>query len=364
MANEIVQLTQNVGTQEEPRREKWYPVVLAEAVKMGTEDDDINIIQYITQQLEMLDIDSETILGMLQEIKNFIDNHKDIDLSNYVQKEPGKGLSSNDFTDEEKEKLRKLGLDKFTWTNTNTILEQVGGIAPGTEFNDTNITDVLDMLLCPYTNPTSEHLYYGTNCIDGMVGEKGADIDLSLLPLTTTLIKKTADIKSAHLINVDIELCRITDNVANGGPISFSMDPDERLIIIEDTSLDIVVHDINDNHSIIENKISFVYPMYFGTIFDTDITTEDVFAPLTKVIAKKSSQDFVVTCANQKIVFAYPTVYGSLTSIKDQHEFELLPLFEKSLVSITCADDTTQAYTIYKSYYTTTVTDHKMRFIF
>lgn len=48
-----------------------------------------------------------------------------VDLSGYVQKEDGKGLSSNDFTDAEKEKL--AGLEIAGTEEVNAMLERVFG---------------------------------------------------------------------------------------------------------------------------------------------------------------------------------------------------------------------------------------------
>ena len=54
-------------------------------------------------------------------------NKVSVDLSNYVQKEEGKGLSTNDFTNQEKSKLENLNNYTLPVASTNVL----GGIKVG-----------------------------------------------------------------------------------------------------------------------------------------------------------------------------------------------------------------------------------------
>lgn len=53
-----------------------------------------------------------------------------VDLSGYVQKETGKGLSANDYTDDEKAKL--AGIEMATNAEVTTMLDEVFGAADAT----------------------------------------------------------------------------------------------------------------------------------------------------------------------------------------------------------------------------------------
>lgn len=369
MANEVVQLTRNMGTQEEPIREKWYPVVLADNVMMKPEDNAQTIVEWILEQIGLLDADSAELLQIINDIKNYIDEDTDFSkrilalLALKVDKEDGKGLSSNDFTDEEKEKLRRLTLETLTYTNKRPILHKTGGIEPGTIFDGTEIGDVLDMLLCPYEPPTSDYLYCGTTCVNGMIGEKGSAISLHVLPLTTTVTKTSAEIDYVSLINVDIEVCRV-ENIPEDGSVTFAMDPEESLNIIDDCEVDIVVQDVENGYNIISNKISFVYPMYFGTIGEGTVFDGTITGYMNKIISKKETQKFTITSSYQKIAFAHPTNIGRLLSIKDTNDNELLGVFDKNIINVQCRDESEQQYTLYTSHYYTTLDNYEIRFIF
>ena len=58
MANEIVQLTRNVGTTENPIWENWFPAVVADAIRMSLDPNDasnnVNLIDYVDKKVTQL----------------------------------------------------------------------------------------------------------------------------------------------------------------------------------------------------------------------------------------------------------------------------------------------------------------------
>lgn len=86
-----------------------------------------------------------------------------VDLSNYVQKEDGKGLSSNDFTDEEKAKLAGIaeGATKVEASENNGYVK-IGGVEvpvytlPDTVLHEDDISDYTAAEIAALLNGTQE----------------------------------------------------------------------------------------------------------------------------------------------------------------------------------------------------------------
>jgi len=83
-------------------------------------------------------------------------------------------------------------------------------------------------------------------------------------------------------------------------------------------------------------KTATVYVVHYSYTGLVSASTTTVTDPtgLTPIVQYGKGYEYQYNQANQKIVYLYPTSYGSLTSIVDQNGFEGISGFEKQTVTI------------------------------
>lgn len=82
-------------------------------------------------------------------------------------------------------------------------------------------------------------------------------------------------------------------------------------------------------------QIRAVHPSYFGKIAADAAVNAAVVTALTKVLnASRSMTQSGIALANQRICFAYPKSLGTLTSVKDGNNFEMLTAYTRTEVTI------------------------------
>ena len=77
------------------------------------------------------------------------------------------------------------------------------------------------------------------------------------------------------------------------------------------------------------SQITPVYASYIGVI-----NNDYIVSNLTKIIKNTRSYTFKYSMSNQRIVYLYPKLFGDLTSIKDENNFENLNSFIKSYITV------------------------------
>ena len=119
MANERRFAYRNTGTAETPVWEKWFMKTVADAVLMSDSDSESKtIVDYVDEKIAELIGGAPATYDTLKEIADYIASHQEVAdaltaaIGNKVDKETGKGLSTNDYTNAEKEKL--AGLTNYT----------------------------------------------------------------------------------------------------------------------------------------------------------------------------------------------------------------------------------------------------------
>ena len=119
MANERRFAYRNTGTAETPVWEKWFMKTIADAVLMSDSDGETKtIVDYVDEKIAELIGGAPATYDTLKEIADYIASHQEVAdaitaaIGNKVDKEAGKGLSTNDYTNAEKEKL--AGLTNYT----------------------------------------------------------------------------------------------------------------------------------------------------------------------------------------------------------------------------------------------------------
>ena len=146
-------------------------------------------------------------LNTLQEIAAWIDEHQDLyeslltTVGNKVDKEDGKGLSSNDFTDEYKEKVDNATTG-LVYNNTTPTVQAHGGIAAGETFSNVPITEMLTKILYPWVAPVvSASITAPSN---GGVKEKGDTQNVTNIRVNVT--KKSSNITKVEVFDGSVSL--------------------------------------------------------------------------------------------------------------------------------------------------------------
>ena len=107
---------------------------------------------------------------------------------------------------------------------------------------------------------------------------------------------------------------------------------------------------------------SFVYPYYFG-VWAAWLTPAQV-AWLTKIIESQGNKQTTTSPINQVYYFAYPSSYGTLTSILDENGFEVIGWYTLRVENLTGLDWTPQSYNIYEWNNITTQTNFLQTYIY
>ena len=344
MANEVSYNLRNTGTDKAPVWEKWFAITIAEAVRMGA-DDPTTIKQYIDNKITALVGSAPDAYDTLQEIAEWIEGHQDLyealltTVGNKVDKEEGKGLSKNDFTDAYKEKVDNASKG-LLYTNSTPTVQAHGGIAAGETFNNVPITEMLNKILYPWVAPVVSATI--TSPSNGGVKEKGDTQNVTAIRVNVT--KKSSNITKVEIFDGASSLGSKTDGVANGGQFDFTVDVD----VDTNKGFQAKVTDAAGKTTTANTgSFNFVYPYYYGTVANAAAANEATIKALTKQIVTKGNKTFSYNLNNNCACFAYPASYGNLKSIKDPNNFEVLGTFTKKTVQITGRDGTPQTYNVY-----------------
>ena len=287
-------------------------------------------------------------------------------LNDYVKKETGKSLSTNDFTTTLKTKLENLPedgnyddtelrglIDKKA--DTSTVIDLVNSINTinrddyydKTAINEyvdkhnkdisdlgediTNVENNINNIEENYLKKEDYQYADGINTDDVISNEKTLTEILKELMYEEIEIKDFKSTLISHLYEFRVDtLTFITLQwELNKNPISQSINiyngiipTENREITIStnintDTDITLTVVDENgvEKKSII--PIRFVFPSYYG-VYDDKLNV-DTMRNGTKILMNKENKTIDMSYTNSKIFFAYPKVFGELVDIKDNN---------------------------------------------
>lgn len=340
-------LVRNAGTEETPVWEKWFAYTLAEAVLMSDDGSETTIVDHIKSELaKILGADQNTLTQKtIKDINDWIKaNGSTISgineaLENKVDKVPGKDLSTNDYSNEEKQKLQTAA-NNAVFTNNTPTVQAHGGVPVGKTFNNVPVNEVLNMILYPWVAPAvSAQIKVPSN---GGVKEFGDVQNVTSIGVTVT--KKSSNITKVEIFDGSESLGVKTEEVANGGTFNFTVDKQ----VSSNKNYTAKVTDAAEKITTANTgTFTFVYPYYWGVLDASAAVDEAAVKGLTKQIVTKGNKSNKFTATNQKICFAYPKSYGALANIKDQNNFDVTGTFTRTEVTITGLDKTPQAYYVY-----------------
>lgn len=73
---------------------------------------------------------------------------------------------------------------------------------------------------------------------------------------------------------------------------------------------------------------------YYGVVANDFVTDSENIKQLSSVFQSSNNFTNVFSTSYQKILYAYPSEFGNISSIKDQNQFEIRESFEKKTVII------------------------------
>ena len=240
----------------------------------------------------------------------------DAKLDTKVDKIDGKGLSTNDYTTEEKTKVEKIKTDgdgkEFLANNGNYV-----GI-----YSKKEIDDLLYPILNPYEAPIVNLSASNTLFKVGTT---------NLVTFTANITKGRDDITSIKFVNeADTVLKEITDKT--------ELAKTTQTYTLSMTTTGTVKVIVSDGISTVEKSVTvtYTYDSYYGIISGdkTSLTSNEIKSLNTKLTTSKSFKYDEINLDNQKIAYAYLKSRGALTKILDVNNFDYLNSYTRSEVNI------------------------------
>lgn len=243
-----------------------------------------------------------------------------------------------------------------SYTNSTPVPVSIGGIKAGTTFDTMDYNTFFNKLLYPYLEPTISEI----NVIPSVrVYEKGSSFNLTRIRfnIDTPSLEDSKDLyydfklNNTHFHSLTTNNRSIDTTIVHG--------------INKDSSLTVTVMD-NDNQeertfTLIDYK--FIYPFYYGSINNSSTINETLVKSNTKLVEDAGNKSLRFTTNDQKMMFAYPKVYGELLAIYDGYGFNILGTFEKVELTVTAYDSTNVIYYVYTND-SSSVSDYIMKFVF
>ena len=199
-------------------------------------------------------------------------------------------------------------------TRDITVNSEIGSYKPGDKIGaGTDLTDVIEKLVSKYQAP----IVTVTLTPSTTLYEKGVD-SVTRLKVLAQVTKKTNPISSIqwYINNSLVDELTSADGISNGGNYTYS----HNATISNDVTIKVVVTDSENKTVTKEIPIKFVGMSYYG-ILDKNMTTpsEADIVGMNKIL--KNTKTFVysnIVTSMGKICYAYPKIFGALTSIKDK----------------------------------------------
>ena len=202
-------------------------------------------------------------------------------------------------------------------------LSPLGGLPAGSSVFGKTVKQVLEDALYPYQTPS---VSFSINP-PVYIYENGSGI--FNITFIVDIDKKSNIIDNIKIYNDTLLLHTITENVAEGGNFTYEYKCD----ITSSTVLKVVVDD-GKNEIIVSKNITFTGKSYYGYI-DEDVDINDQLIKTlqhNKLLPNRNATYDNISINNKKIVYAYPTSYGNLTSILDINGFNYIGSYELILL--------------------------------
>jgi hypothetical protein len=247
------------------------------------------------------------------------------------------------------------GTSDMTYIRPNPTTISIGGLPSGTTPNYTTLQEVFDAMLYPFIAPS-------ISLSSSSLHEKGLTINKTM---NYSISLNSAIISTRNILLNNVQEAVINNNSGSySSPtnLNWSNSPNTTLYYPHNFTFRTTYTNYSQQNSTI--SVEFAAPTYYGSL-DISNVDETNIKTLTKTIRKKANDsNLSFSPTLQRFVYAYPSSYGNLTTIIDQNNFNVFNSFNKTVVSFTLADSTTEFYNVYTSNADTTQSGFKLTFNF
>ena len=120
--------------------------------------------------------------------------------------------------------------------------------------------------------------------------------------------------------------CTLTDNTDRTSTYNSDITSDKTFTLTASDGKENVTKSIS---------YTFVNPYYTGVLYtDTDTPTEADITALTKKVEVQGNKTITYTTSQSYMVFAYPSSYGAISSIRDQNGFNVTDSFTQNILTV------------------------------
>ena len=292
----------------------------------------------------------------LSNFANELRNNSMSDMTDYIENSilPSIAMEIQEAKEEVKEEVQdsidSIG-SEIMFDNDMTVVSALGGIKVGESLEGMTVKEILEKMLFPYVAPTvSASLGYSPI---GTIFERGEKVTIS--SITGSVTKKSENIVSVRFLD-GVSVLKETKVTENQSSYTFTYlfpNPITITASLANTRFRFAVTDATQKTYYANTvALTFVFPYFMGVINNTGELTSDVITQLTKKVETKGTKSYSFTTKDQMMVFAYPTAYGDLKSIKDPNDFENIGSFKKQVIYLDI-NGGIQGYNVYYNESTT-----------
>lgn len=224
-------------------------------------------------------------------------------------------------------------------SNESTTTEKVGGIAKGTSLKGKSVKDVLESMLFAYVS-------FGNPSVSSTPGassivEKGTSKTVTAIKCTYTAGSKS--LTSAKLYKNDT----LQETKTSGLTSGFSFTRNDSITTATTYKIEITDGTTTKNASC--KPFTFIDPFFYGILDSNSSPASATITSKTKDIVSTGDKTYSYTCTNKFPFIAYPSSYGTLTSVLDGNGFENLTDFTKYTVTLSVTSGNVSYYIYIKN---------------
>ena len=208
------------------------------------------------------------------------------------------------------------------FTNTDGTIITLGGLPMGSVIAGMTPVEVLSKALFPYQAP-SINISISPNTTLYEIGTEAKIV------VNASMVTKTNFIISASILKNGKVIKEATENELG---LKFSSD---EITVNVDTSFSAKVSDGKNTINGNTIRIKFVHRSYYGLIDENDSinSADDIEALDYSVLKENKGTIMNFSSKNQKVVFAYPAIFGDLSSIEDKNGFDNFSGWDKIVIT-------------------------------
>ena len=307
-----------------------------------TNDNDLTTKKYVDDLVSNVDID----------LSDYITD-TELEEKGYITEIPSEYITNTEL--EEKGYITDTELEEeMIFETDNLTVNALGGISANTDLNGLTVKEILNKLLFPYIEP----VITVSTTPNGGTYEKGNN--QAITNVSVSITKKSEIITKIEVLNGTQVIARQNDEaINNGGTFNYNVN-----VNVPSTNKQLTVKVTDNSGNAITkttNSFTFVYPYYYGVCDEGTTINGDLIKSLTKSVTSKGTKTVTYTTNNQRMIFAYPKSYGTITKILDPNSFDVTSTFTMSQITIIGLDGTGQSYYVYVNS-PSTVSNFNMKF--